>query len=130
MLSQVPTLPTPSLAKRRRAEQKGRSAEAMVASRWHEAGYTILAQRMRTPAGEIDLIVADREHLIFIEVKARQSLAQAAYSISPRQQARLLEAASIVMAEHPTWLRHSTRFDAALVCGTQIAHIEDAIRYQ
>jgi len=115
---------------RRKAEHLGRSAEDQVASGWEGRGYTVLARRLRTGAGEIDLVLADRNTLIFMEVKARQSLSDAAYSVSPRQQARLLEAASSALATHENWHRPATRFDVALVSHGRIEHIEDAIRYQ
>ncbi len=67
--------------------------------------------------------------LVFIEVKARPSLAEAAYAVTPRQQSRLLGAADILLAENASWQRPTTRFDVALVCGQDIVHIEDAIRY-
>ncbi len=88
----------------------------------------MLAQRLRTGAGEIDLVVANAEKLIFIEVKSRKSFADAAYAVLPRQQARLLEAAGAALAAHADWERPETRFDVALVCGGQIRHIPDAIR--
>ncbi len=118
-----------SQAKRRAAETRGRDAEDDVATAWRCRGFNILAQRMRTGAGELDLVVADSETLIFIEVKARKTLAEAAYAVQPRQQARLLEAASLALATHEEWHRPSVRFDVALVCNGMIEHIEDAIRY-
>jgi putative endonuclease len=121
--------PTPSLAKRRAAEQSGRLAEDQVAAYWAGQGFAILAQRMRTEAGEIDLVAASANALVFIEVKARKSYAAAAYALQPRQQARLLQAADIALADHPEWHRDTIRFDAALVCNGRIDHIEDAIRY-
>jgi putative endonuclease len=123
-------LPSSSTVERRKAEHLGRAAEEQVASGWEARGYTILARRLRTGAGEIDLVLADRDTLIFMEVKARHSVAQAAYSVSPRQQARLLEAAGLALATHEHWHRSCTRFDVALVCHERIEHIEDAIRYQ
>ncbi len=116
-------------AKRRKAEAQGRFAEAAVASLWAEKGFTVLAQRLRTGAGELDLIVADPRTLIFIEVKARSSLAEAAYAIPARDQARLLGAADAALALHPDWARPDTRFDVALVAHGTVQHIEDAIRY-
>ncbi len=114
---------------RRVAEMRGRSAETIVADGWLAKGYDILAKRLRTGAGEIDLVVANEDHLIFIEVKARKSLADAAYAVTPSQQIRLLNAASAAMAAHAEWERPSTRFDVAMVCGDVIEHITDAIRY-
>lgn len=120
--------PSP-LVKRRSAEILGRAAEGEVASFWQEKGFLCLAQRLRTGAGEIDLVVANSKTLVFIEVKARRSLAAAAYAVSPRQQARLLEAAGLALATHESWHRPEIRFDVALVCHGVIEHIEDAIRY-
>jgi putative endonuclease len=124
-----PPLSPSSPVKRRAAETLGRNAEDDVAMLWGAKGFSILAKRLRTGAGEIDLVVADGETLVFVEVKARRSMAEAAYAVSPRQQARLLEAASIALAAHEDWHRPCIRFDVALVCNGAIEHIEDAIRY-
>jgi putative endonuclease len=113
---------------RRASELQGRQAEHFVAAIWASKGFSILGQRVRTPAGEIDLIVADAETLIFVEVKARRAFIDAAYSVLPKQQKRLLAAADCAMALNPGWCRPSTRFDVALVCGGAIEVIEDAIR--
>jgi putative endonuclease len=85
---------------------------------------------LRTEAGEIDLVMADRDTLLFVEVKARSSLAEAAYAVSSRQQARLLTAASAAMAQHPEWARSCTRFDVVLFAGGKCQHIENAVRHQ
>jgi len=111
------------------AESRGRAAEDVVAAGWQSQGFNILARRLRTGAGEIDLVVADEQRLVFIEVKTRKSFTEAAYAVMPRQQARLLEAAGAALAAHQDWQRPETRFDVALVCGGTVQHIEDAIRY-
>ena len=80
-----------SCVKHRTAEILGRKAEEAVALKLQAEGFRVLAQRLRTGAGEIDLVVANAETLLFVEVKARNSLAEAAYAVAPRQQARLLE---------------------------------------
>ena len=120
---------TQMITKRRNAEIRGREAEDEVAATWLARGFDILAQRLRTKSGEIDLIIADPETLIFVEVKSRNSFTEAAYAVVPRQQRRLLDAADLVLAEHSHWHRPSMRFDVALVCNGKIEHIEDAIRY-
>ncbi len=121
--------PLNTLARRREAQALGRGAEDLVAEQLQAAGYTILAQRLRTKAGEIDLVVAEDRRLIFIEVKARPRLAEAAYAVSARQQARLLEAAGVALATRPEWAREETRFDVALIAGGAVQMIKDAIRY-
>ncbi|OYV40343.1 MAG: YraN family protein [Acidocella sp. 20-61-6] len=120
---------TQIIAKRRNAEIRGRQAEDAVAAKCLARGFDILAQRLRTKSGEIDLIIADPGTLIFVEVKSRSSFAEAAYAVVPRQQRRLLDAADLVLAEHSNWHRPSMRFDVALVCNGKIELIEDAIRY-
>src|SRR5271163_2476257 len=122
-----PSLSPSSPVKRRAAETLGRNAEDDVAMLWRAKGFSVLAKRLRTGAGEIDLVVADGEILVFVEVKARRSMAEAAYAVSPRQQTRLLEAASMALAAHEDWHRPCIRFDVALVCNGAIQHIEDAI---
>ena len=117
-------------ARRRAAEIFGRHAEGDAAAYLATQGFAVLAQRLRTPAGEIDLVMADRDTLLFVEVKARSSLAEAAYAVSPRQQARLLAAAGAAMAQHPEWERNCTRFDVVLFGAGMCQHIEDAVRYQ
>ena len=84
--------------------------------------------RLKTGSGEIDIVAADARCLIFVEVKARPSFLEAAYALSPRQQARLIQAAAIALALHEAWARPEIRFDAALVAGAGIQFIEDAIR--
>ncbi len=80
--------PTHRLLRGRRAYATGQDAETLAAAALTAEGWQILAQRCRTEAGEIDLI-AEREGLLaFIEVKARPSLAEAAFALGPRQRAQ------------------------------------------
>ncbi len=97
-------------------------------------GWTVLARRARTPAGEID-IVASRAAgsagpvLAFVEVKARPALSQAAAALTLRQQHRLLDAAAILLAGNPGWQHAAIRFDLLLVDATgTVRRIVDAFR--
>ncbi len=134
-MTRIENCPAPAVvkirapAKRRAAELLGRGAEDEVARRLEAQGFTVLARRLRTGAGEIDLVVADDERLVFVEVKARACLADAAYSVSACQQMRLLEAASLALATHEDWARPEIRFDVALVAGAAVEILVDAIRY-
>ena len=78
-------------------------------------GYRILAKRFRTPYGEIDLVAKKRNLLAFIEVKARASLDEAAYAVTPRQQARIIDAAQAWLMAHPEHAEFDLRFDAILI---------------
>jgi len=70
------------------AFQTGLLAETRAAAFLMAKGYRILAKRFRTPYGEIDIVARRRNLVAFIEVKARASLDDAAYAVTPRQQQR------------------------------------------
>ena len=91
----------------------------------------MLARRLRTEAGEVDML-AERDGLLaLIEVKARPRLADAAVALMPRQQARLLAAAEIILADHPEWGRAGVRFDLLLVdAAGRVRRIADAFRQE
>ncbi|MXP61996.1 YraN family protein [Roseomonas sp. M0104] len=114
---------------RRAAEARGRAAEERVALRLEAEGWRILARRWRSGAGEIDLIGECRGLLAFIEVKARPRLAEAAFALGARQQARLLAAAEAWMAANPGHGSGGIRFDVVLVDGEgRMRRIKDALR--
>ena len=121
----------PRPARGRAAQRLGVSAEAAAAAALEAAGWAIRARRLRTAAGEIDLVAERAGLLAFIEVKARPTLAGAAWSLGPKQRARLLAAAEIVIAEHPDWGPAGIRFDVLLVDATgAVRRIEDAFRLE
>jgi putative endonuclease len=97
------------------AFRTGLSAEARAAAWLMAKGYRILAKRFRTPYGEIDIVARRRNLLAFIEVKARATLDDAAYAVTPRQQARIINAAQAWLAAHPEHADFEQRFDALLI---------------
>ncbi len=65
--------------------------------------------------------------LVFVEVKARAKLDDAAESVTPRQQRRIVAAAEAWLAEHPDDAQGGIRFDAMLVApGRMPRHIQAA----
>ena len=108
---------------------RGVAAEDAACSALCADGWMILARRRRTPAGEID-ILAERDGLLaVVEVKARARLAEAAVAVTPRQQARLLEATDLILAENPHWGANGVRFDLLLVdAAGRVRRIADAFR--
>jgi putative endonuclease len=97
------------------AFKTGLSAESRAAAYLMAKGYRILAKRFRTPYGEIDLVARKRSLLAFIEVKARASLDEAAYAVTPRQQQRIIAAAQAWLMAHPEHAEFELRFDAVLI---------------
>ena len=110
---------------------RGIDAEAAACAALVREGWTILAQRLRTEAGEIDLIAERNGVCAFVEVKARPTLADAAIAVTARQQARLLAAAELLLAEHPEWANGGSRFDLIVVDASgAIRRITDAFRIE
>src|SRR3954453_14712071 len=65
------------------AFRTGISAESRAAAFLIAKGFRILARRWRSPVGEMDIIARRRTLLIFVEVKARENLDDAAWSVTP-----------------------------------------------
>jgi putative endonuclease len=99
----------------RQAQVLGLAAEDAACLALEQDGWTIRCRRLRTEAGEIDLVAEKDGLLAIVEVKARPTLADAVGALTPRQQARLLAAAEIVLAAHPEWSTHAVRFDVLVV---------------
>lgn len=115
--------------RRQASEARGRDAESRAAAALAAEGFAEIARRARTGVGEIDLIVERDGLLVFVEVKARASLNDAAFSLGPRQQARLLSAGEAWMAANPGHGAAGVRFDLLLVDGVgQVRRIADAFR--
>jgi putative endonuclease len=93
----------------------GLSAESRAAAYLMAKGYRILAKRYRTPYGEIDIVARRRNLIAFVEVKARASLDEAAFAVTPRQQARIIDAAQAWLVAHPEHAEFELRFDAVLI---------------
>ncbi|MBS7812699.1 YraN family protein [Roseococcus pinisoli] len=111
------------------ADRRGRDAEALARDALVRDGWTVLAERHRTPAGELDLVAEKEGLLAFVEVKARPSLEEAAFALTGRQQRRLMEAAEIWLVGHPGHGQAGMRFDVLLVAADgSVKRVVDALR--
>jgi putative endonuclease len=54
-------------------QQLGRTGEQLAAAHLERLGYAIVARNHRTRFGELDLVAADAETLVFVEVKTRRA---------------------------------------------------------
>lgn len=81
-----------------------------------KAGLSLLARNFNTRHGELDLVMRDRDTVVFVEVRhrVRASHGDAASSITAAKQARLISAARLWLAAHPRHAQHPCRFD--VVC--------------
>jgi len=111
---------------RQKSEKRGRRAEWLAAGYLRLKGYRILERRFKTKQGEIDLIAAKRDILVFVEVKARKDLQTARESISYQSQQRIIRAAQIFAGRKLEYQKMGQRYDAVfLLGGFRIRHEPD-----
>jgi putative endonuclease len=108
-----------SRPERQVAFRTGISAESRAAAFLIAKGFRILARRWRSPVGEIDIIARRRSLLIFVEVKARANLDDAAWSVTERQRLRIAAAEAWLARNGDARIR-DIRFDAMLVAPGRI----------
>ena len=101
------------------AGRLGRWGEALVADDLKKKGWKILDAGFRCRMGEIDLVVQNRDYLVFVEVKLRKNdkFGRAAEFVDYHKQRKLRAAAEFYLLRHPT--DRQPRFDVAEVYAPQ-----------
>lgn len=96
-----------------RAAARGQASERQAEGLLTAAGLRLLDRNWRARSGELDLVMADGDTLVIVEVRARQygEFGGALGSISREKQRRLLLTASTWLQQHPEWQRAPLRFD-------------------
>jgi len=121
---------TVDLAARRSAEKRGRRSEFLARLLLMLKGYRILGSRIRTKAGEIDLIARSPSGVLcFVEVKARVAGEAALNAVRVPQQTRIARAAQLYVTQRPELAPKGFRFDV-IACPARglPRHIPDAWR--
>ncbi len=114
----------------------GAWGETLAAQYLQKKRYRILASQYRCRFGEIDLIVCNKEYIVFVEVKLRKNdkFARAAEFVDFGKQNRIRTTASFYLSENQTELQ--PRFDVIEIYAPQgeqtkkpqINHLEDAFQ--
>jgi putative endonuclease len=101
----------------------GARAEDICAALMRGAGLRILARNWRCRVGEIDLVAADGDTLVFAEVRLRRGAAfgGAAESVTAAKRARLVAAARHYLAGRP---QVACRFDVLLLDALSPARVQ------
>ncbi|MFU7528679.1 YraN family protein [Qipengyuania sp. ASV99] len=108
------------------ADRKGREGEAQAAQWLMQQGWQVVAERVKTKLGEIDLIARKPGLVAFIEVKWRKRAADLDTAIDERRLARVAAAVEIVAHEYATG-GEDLRIDVILLApGSRPRHIENA----
>ncbi len=110
-----------------KAREDGRASEFVAAFWLMLTGWRILAFRLKTPQGEIDLLARRGQILAVIEVKRRATIEVALEAVGHRQRQRLRAAALSLAAKRADLAGLSVRLDLiALAPGRLPRHIADA----
>jgi putative endonuclease len=99
---------------------KGYEVELWVKQMMQKEGFVALDQNVRTPFGEIDLIMLNQNELVFIEVRYRQhwSFGDGAESVTWAKQQRIIRSAHTYLARKPKYSNFACRFDVISVSGS------------
>ncbi len=114
----------------------GAWGEALAAEYLQKKRYKLVACGYKCRFGEIDLIVRDRKHLVFVEVKLRKSakFASGREFVDYHKQDRIRVTAEMYLSANPTKLQ--PRFDVIEIYAPQgvmtqnpeLTHLEDAFQ--
>lgn len=85
---------------RQRAEQQGRRAELWVSAWLRLKGWKRLASRVKTPRGEIDLVMRKSGIVAFVEVKWRKRLEDLDHAIDAYRLQRVAAAVECVAHDY------------------------------
>lgn len=106
----------------------GAMGEEMARKYMEEKGYHFLEKNFHSPWGEIDLIMQNKEYLVFVEVKTRadDTFAHPFEAVHIPKQNRLIQTAFYYLSLH-----HSTKMKRFDVVGItldtgKIEHVENA----
>ena len=110
--------------------------EALAAEYLRKKGFRLVAAGYHSRFGELDLIVQNKQYLVFVEVKLRKTadFAAAREYVNRRKQDKIRVTASIYLSQNPTALQ--PRFDVIEIYAPQghatldpkITHFEDAFQ--
>ena len=113
-------------ANRMAAEALGRHGEQLACDWLRERGFEILAQRVKTPRGEVDIIARAEGITVFVEVKWRARAADLDFAIDQRRLTRVARAAEVLA---PTYVKagDDMRIDILLLAPeAPVRHIANA----
>ncbi len=112
---------------RRGALRRGHLAEFAALAFLVLKGYRPIARRFSASGGEVDLILRRGRTVIFVEVKARASLADAELAIGAQKRRRFARAVRAWAARNPWCATWTLRADAVFLApGRLPRHLEHA----
>ena len=115
-----------NMAEKHSTPGRGAQGEQTAADYLAGVGYAVLTRNARTKSGELDIIAAEGDELVFVEVKqrAQNSIDRPAAFVNASKQRKLRAAALEWLAEKND--PRPFRFDVVEVWGEQVNLIKNA----
>ncbi|HJW53693.1 MAG TPA: YraN family protein [Burkholderiaceae bacterium] len=106
---------------------RGQAAEDAALAHLERHGLILIERNFRCKGGEIDLVMRQRDSLVFIEVRKRSSARYggAAASVTTAKQTRLTIAAQVYLMRYKT--PPACRFDVVAIDGEALTWLQNAI---
>jgi putative endonuclease len=108
---------------------KGRAGENMARDYLINKGFGFIEANFEIDIGEIDLIMSDKDWLVFVEVKFKSDdfMGQPEEMISKRKLSQVRRVAEIYLIKYKSILKNFSKFriDAVCILGNNIKHYEN-----
>lgn len=100
-------------------QQQGTKGEEAALALLAQYGQRLLVRNHRCRRGELDLVTLDGDVLVFVEVRSRADgvHGDAAASVTPRKQRRVIHAARDFLMRYPEYQSRYCRFDVVTIDG-------------
>ena len=111
-----------------RTYDKGLASESRALQYLEKQGMRLVHRRYRAPGGEADLIMRDKDTLVFVEVKYRQTgiSGDGLMAVTRKKQRRIVKTALYYLAANDH--DDPVRFDVVEETADGIRHIKDAFQ--
>ena len=105
----------------------GQIGEELATELLKKKSYKILQRNYKNVLGEIDIIAKDKDYLLFVEVKFRNTrmFGRASEAVDKRKQHKIRQVALLYLKQKRQ-LESNVRFDVVEVYDNEINHIENA----
>ncbi|WNO08525.1 YraN family protein [Teredinibacter sp. KSP-S5-2] len=100
-------------SRRKKAQSIGEQAESLAEKYLQQHGLKTVDKNYRCKLGEIDLIMQDKQTLVFVEVRYRNSDAfgSPVESVTYRKQEKIRKTAQLFLQKHTHFYNTDCRFD-------------------
>jgi putative endonuclease len=101
----------------------GKKGEEQAVAALESSGMEIIAKNMRSPFGEVDIVAAENNTIVFVEVKAWSAfgMEDLQYSINIKKQKKIIETAKYFLSENRKYSNMAIRFDVVFVKNNKVS---------